>query len=462
MKYLKRFTEGSEVVSVDGIHKEYRLKNLPHAGDHLKKGGEISIFQQDWFEKLLPNKLHIHSKPNLKKLNFDQSLSDVDTSDIVYSLEKNDCTIDSDLVQFNYYHNTIKEPEDVIKDGEPDFLEFDIHFVRNTKGIKLLVNITYGDNMSYEFTIETPNKINVNHYTGVGSLYDSDTHFGFTEESIKDLVKFFNAFNHGIKLTEKDLSFLDQHEDSYKHDVHDPNHLYTDDSDLIEFENSIKESNDLDIYLVICNAKPPKYNYLPKVIKYLRYKNLPFKIAYTPDDVIRYNTQYNIIGAFSTGSDFSMKIPSNNNEFSTSETALDVLNCPILAMCYGFQSMAKFYGQEITGGELNCDQFLLTDFDESHFLFKGIDLTQQKLSFCFHDYPVNIPSGFENIAMLGDVISGISNSSIDRYGILFHPEELIETYIILDNFVNHCESKVVQKDTFKLQTFESFIKKTNK
>jgi len=58
--------------------------------------------------------------------------------------------------------------------------------------------------------------------------------------------------------------------------------------------------------------------------------------------------------------------------------------------------------------------------------------------------------------MLGDTIAGISNSQLERYGILFHPEELLETYIIFDNFVNHCESKMVQKDTFKLQTFESF------
>jgi anthranilate/para-aminobenzoate synthase component II len=121
--------------------------------------------------------------------------------------------------------------------------------------------------------------------------------------------------------------------------------------------------------------------------------------------------------------------------------------------------MAKFYGQSIDGGDLNCRLFNLTDYDSSHFLFRGIDLSQQQVSFCFHDYPVNVPNGFENIAMLGDTIAGISNQSLQRYGILFHPEELQETYPILDNFVNHCESKMVQKDTFKLQTFESFSKK---
>jgi hypothetical protein len=66
--------------------------------------------------------------------------------------------------------------------------------------------------------------------------------------------------------------------------------------------------------------------------------------------------------------------------------------------------------------------------------------------------------------MLGDVIAGISNTSIERYGILFHPEELEQTYIILDNFVDHCYSKVsVNKESeFILQTYESFIKKIKK
>lgn len=352
------------------------------------------------------------------------------------------------------------EPNDVTNDGEPDLLEFDIHFVKNERGIKLLVDITYGDTMAYEFSIESPNKININHYTGIGSLYDSETHFGFTDESISDLIKFFNSFNHGIKLTSKDLAFLDHHKDSYKHDIHNTDHLYTDESDLIEYGNSVKESYVSDIFLIINNSKEPDYKYFPKVAKYLRLKNITYKVASTPEEVVKYNSEYNIIGSLSTGSDYSMKNPGSQNEYKTSETALSLLKCPILAMCYGFQSMSKFYGQNIDGGELNCNLFNLTDWSESHFLFKGIDLNQQKLSFCFHDYPVNVPNGFENIAMLGDTIAGISNQSIERYGLLFHPEELQETYPILNNFVNHCKGLVNKNEPSMqiLQTFEKFIK----
>ena len=456
MKYLKRF-EGIVPVHGDG-NKEYRMKNLPHVGEDIHTDGRISILQQDWFEKLLPDTLTVHSDPQIKKLNFDQSIVDIDGSK-EYIFDKNECTIDNGLVQFTYYYNSMKNDKGEVTDGEPSMLEFDIHFVKNEQGFKLLVNITYGDQMVTDFSIEAPNKINIGHYNGVGSKYDSQSHWGFTHESIAHLVKFFNAFNHGIKLTEKDFSFLDQSHDTYKHDIHNTDHLYTDESDLIEFGNSVKESFETDIFLIINNAKGPEYKYFPKVVKYLTVRNIPFRVAYTPEDVERYNLEYNIIGAISTGSDYSMRNPSNPSEYDTNEKALEILKCPVIAMCYGFQSMSKFYGQPITGGDLNCKQFILSDFDETHFLFKGIDLTQQKFSFCFHDYPVNVPSGFENIAMLGGVIAGISNSQLERYGILFHPEELQETYVILDNFVNHCESKMDQKDTFKLQTFESFSKK---
>ena len=421
MKYIKKFNE-------------MRMPNLQHVGDDILPKGKISIFQQDWFEKLVPNEIRI---VNLGK---------------EYTLDKNDCTINGDLVQFNYYHTTIKNPNDVSKDGEPDLLEFDIHFVRNDRGIKLLVNITYGDNMACEFTIETPNKINVGHYTGIGSIYDPKTHWGFKDETILDLVEFFNRFSHGIKLTPQDLSFIDEHPDSYKHDIDDKKHLYNDDSDLMTFGNSMKENYNSGIIVVINNAKPPQFKYLSKVLKYLDSRGLEYKVANTPQDVIDYNSEYNIIGAISTGSDFSMRSPGSNSEFETNEKALELLNCPIIAMCYGFQSMANYYGEMIDGGELKCDNLLLTDYDKSHFLFNGIDLGSQKVSFCFHDYPIEVPNGFSIIAKLDNIIAGISNKSLERYGILFHPEELKETYIILDNFINHCKS------TIKLDTKSKIIK----
>lgn len=233
---LNKFNESIVKVNGGNSYKSYRIQNLPHRGEPIEKDiSKISIFQQDWFEKLLPDTFTIVSSPNLKRLNFDQSLNKIEPKHLTF--EKNDCTIDSDLVQFNYWY---ENPDNPLDDAEPSCLEFDIHFVKNNNGIKLLIDITYGDNMASEFSIESPNKVNVIHYTGIGSKYDPSTHWGFSDKSIKDLVKFFNSFTHGINLTTKDLSFLDEHIDSYKHKIDNKDHLYTDESDLLTFGNSAK------------------------------------------------------------------------------------------------------------------------------------------------------------------------------------------------------------------------------
>ena len=402
---------------------------------HIKKYNEITnstaIFSQD-IKNFFPDKIYLS------------------TTNGDWELDKKDIMLNGDLIQMAYYHNPSKKSGDVLIDGEPDFLEFDIHIDKNERGIKLLVDITYGDSMVCEFSIEAPNKINVIHYTGINSKYDPETHFGFNDETINDLVKLFNSFNQDFKLTSDDFKFIDKDPDSYKHDINNSDHLYNDDSDLISFGNSMKESISNDIILVINNSKPPENKYLPKVLKYLDIRGVEYKIASSSDDVIKYNKNYNIIGALSTGSDYRVK---DGDEVSS--TALSELKCPILAMCFGYQSMSKFYGSNIDSGEEKSGLFNLSDYDESHFLFNGIDLSQQKVSFCFHDYPSDVPSGFEVIAMLDDVIAGVSSK--DRYGLLFHLEELESTYIILDNFLNTC--KVNKGSEMKyLQTFENFKK----
>ena len=402
---------------------------------HIKKYNEItnstSIFSQE-IKNFFPDKIYLS------------------TTDGDWELDKKDIMLNGDLIQMAYYQNTPEESGDVLSDGEPDYLEFDIHIDKNERGIKLLVDITYGDSMVCEFSIEAPNKINVIHYTGINSKYDPDTHFGFTDETINDLVKLFNSFNHGLKLTSDDFNFIDKDLDSYKHNINNSDHLYNDDSDLISFGNSVKESTSNDIILVINNSKPPENKYLPKLLKYLDIRGFEYKVASSSDDVIKYNKNYNIIGALSTGSDYRVE---DGDEVNS--TALSELKCPILSMCFGYQSMAKFYGSDIESGEEKSGLFNLSDYDESHFLFNGIDLSQQKLSFCFHDYPSDTPSGFDVIAMLDDVIAGVSSE--DRYGLLFHPEELESTYVILDNFVNSC--KVNKEPEMKyLQTFENFKK----
>lgn len=161
---------------------------------HLKKFLEhkISIFDKDW-EKLLPKELEIV------------------TTNGNFTLSKAQLTINDGMYQFSYYQSGVW--------GEPDFLGFDIYIVKDNDGtesnsekLKLDVDITYGDAMVSEFSIEN-NKVNVIHYTGKGSKYDTDGFFGFTDESLNGLIKFFNAF--GFSLNMNDFLFIDKENDDY-------------------------------------------------------------------------------------------------------------------------------------------------------------------------------------------------------------------------------------------------------
>jgi hypothetical protein len=123
---------------------------------------------------------------------------------------------------FSYGQNTLEREEgDPTADGEPDSLQFDVAVVKENDGsqanpkesLRLNVDMTYGDSMMYAFTINYPNKVHVHHYNGKDSLHDADTHFGFTDESLQELVTFFNRF--GFTTTPEDFKFIDSDPDSY-------------------------------------------------------------------------------------------------------------------------------------------------------------------------------------------------------------------------------------------------------
>lgn len=185
--------------------------------------------------------------------------------------------------------------------------------------------------------------------------------------------------------------------------------------------------------LVIDNSKPPQKKYLQEVIKYLTNRNIEFVVANSIEAIETCQKEFPIIGAISTGSDYRVE----ESDFSElSDYAMEHLDCPILGLCFGFQSMAKYYGSTIISGDEKCGKFSVNKVDSNFFMFRNQDL--RDLSFCFHDFPESSPRGFKVICELDGVISGISNESIERYGLLFHPEEQIRTHPILDSFIGKC------------------------
>jgi anthranilate/para-aminobenzoate synthase component II len=197
--------------------------------------------------------------------------------------------------------------------------------------------------------------------------------------------------------------------------------------------NSPDYSNNEPFIIVIDNTMPPEKKYLANIVNYLEKSNMNYVIASDVEQMLNYYNTCDIIGAISTGSDYRVNEDSNVLNYK----ALQDLDIPILAMCFGYQSMAKFYNVEVLSGTEVKGEFYLDSFDVSHFLFENIDLDSTRVSFCFHDYPSEVPEGFTKIAELDGKIAGISNDHLKRYGLLFHPEDLLSTHTILNNFIEN-------------------------
>ena len=426
---------------------------------YLRKFNEtdsFSYFDTEKWKEFLPKELHLVTQEG----NWILTLPDVENN-------MGHATNISHLmncVQINYAQNTpSREDGDVTRDGEPDQLEFDITIVKNNDGhsanpdtLKLNIDITYGDSMACEFTIEKPNKVTVMHYTGISSNIDPETFFGFEDESLEALVKFFNSW--GFELTTKDFTFIDKYPDSYIHQ---------------QTNEGIKlnPSFNGECILIINNSKPQENRFLNNIIKYLDYRAISWKIASTPEEVQKMNDEFNIIGAISTGSDYRITDPKSDAEFANSEKAIEILDCPIFAICYGFQSMGKYYGAGVKDtGKFIHGAYPLTE-SKDHPLFSGLDMKNTNFSFSFHDALENCPEGFKVIGQLDGEIAAIANDQKKHYGTLFHPENIEYTYGILDNFVSMCDGgrmKDVEdlKDkmpiTNVVENYSQFIKRNKK
>ena len=128
-----------------------------------------------------------------------------------------DITRENSIIRVTYFVNTPEETGDnVLADGDPDLMTFDIHVINNSNGVKLNVDMTHGDRVVYEFTIEAPNKVNVHFYDGIGSKADEDTHFGLSDESLDAMIKVFSKFNDKFNLKRGDFTFMYKYPDSYQ------------------------------------------------------------------------------------------------------------------------------------------------------------------------------------------------------------------------------------------------------
>jgi hypothetical protein len=140
--------------------------------------------------------------------------------------QKGNVMLNADMIQISY---------GISEWMAPDTFEIDIYFVKsdNTEkridltkvvdggkidydrspgkyipNLRLDVDITFGDEMACEFSIDKKG-IKLLQHTTYGSKFDpSNTLFAIEDRDLEKLVEFFNRFNYGIKISIEDLHFL--------------------------------------------------------------------------------------------------------------------------------------------------------------------------------------------------------------------------------------------------------------
>ncbi len=154
---------------------------------YLRRFNEKSIYDVDWHD-LMPKKMVV----------IEEGTHEFTIGNVM----KN-----ADMIQVTY-ENTNNEW------GVPETLEFDFYFIdKNSLGgqktEKITLDITWGDMMACEITIEQPNKVEVVEYTSYGSKMDpSNTVFALDEDSLNGLISTLNKFT-GIKVDRSQFNFLD-------------------------------------------------------------------------------------------------------------------------------------------------------------------------------------------------------------------------------------------------------------
>ena len=378
-----------------------------------------------------------------------------------FTLRLADFTREGNVIKADYYHNTFKNSNH-LRDGEPDFLIFDFHFVNNESGLKTIVDITYGDSTKYSFSVEAPNKITVSNYNGIDSLLDSDTQFGFEDETIEDLVNLFNNFSSDYKITKKDFSFIDKYPDSFDPStlevVPDTKKTYNKIGKGLELPTNSERPNETALshgkkVLIINNSKPPKHRYLYNLLKYLQIRGINNVVVSNMEELDNALSKNKFSCVISTGSE---KMVSDDDATKMTYQVLDTTKVPYLGICFGFQSLAKYYGSEMSKGDFTHQNKDIERIE--HFLFDNLFEDEKSFSFSFNDYPENCPEGFNVLCTVDKKIAGIGNDKLKRYGILFHPEDIEYSYKVLDNFIGLTDKQSVEQDKLKLGKFESLMR----
>lgn len=346
-----------------------------------------------------------------------------------------DVTREPDILRVAYNGVSADRVGDVLADGEPDFVNLDIHFTRHGGQLKTLVNVTYGDAMKSEFSLMAPNRVRVGHYEGDGSMADPDSHFGFSDGTLDDLVGLFNSFDPGYRFKRSDFAFIDSRLDSYEHNE----------------SAKISPLSPAQAVLLIDNSKPPRHRFVSRLKDYLRTRGIEYVSVSSMAEAEALDRR-SVMAVIMSGSDRSIEDSPENQRLY--RWATERFDCPTLAICYGAQTMMRHRGASVLRGNLVHDNMRFTEF-RRHPLLDGLDCTRAQFSFSFKDFVRVAPAGFQVVARVGKRVALAADDERREYALFFHPENMDHTHRVLDNFMRMVHPAQAEQDKILSGKFES-------
>lgn len=184
MKFLRKFNEMN--IDIESTKPKDSVYEQPIIDQPLNKNHKGLIYNTYWENEL----------PETMSINYHKKILDFKKSNVM---------LVGDLVEVTY----TSHPENPW--GEPDCLEFDFYFVKdvNTNKLRIDIDITYGDLVACEFSLESPNKVHVIQQTTYHSKFDpSNTVFALTDKSLDKFINFLNKFPK-MNLSRNEMKFLD-------------------------------------------------------------------------------------------------------------------------------------------------------------------------------------------------------------------------------------------------------------
>ena len=186
--------------------------------------------------------------------------------------------------------------------------------------------------------------------------------------------------------------------------------------------------------LVIDNAESNKYFY-HKLGEYLKKQKIRFIEVQNVADLYSMKHLWSkVSGIILTGSDRMLSEKQFVKDIAKNTTAVQLIKKPVLGICYGFQLLNLILGGEIVNMDKLCDKLLKVKKMVDHPLLEGLP-TEFKARCYNKDKITRLSTSFNLLCRSRFINQGFYDDVNKYYGLQFHPENNVNTQIILDNFI---------------------------